>query len=150
MGDAMEHMTGRRKARAVVLQILYQDDLNPQHNPADDEQTLRQRLRRPELVRFANELLSGVRKFRQELDAKIEAVAENWSLSRMAVTDRNALRIGAYELLYTDVPPQVAIDEAVELAKTFGTQQSGPFVNGILDRLYRDIVLGCARTPEKS
>jgi len=150
VGDAMEHMSGRRKARAVVLQILYQDDLNPQHNPADDEQTLRQRLRHPELVRFASELLNGVRKFRQELDAKIEAVTENWSLSRMAVTDRNALRIGAYELLYTDVPPQVAIDEAVELAKTFGTQQSGPFVNGILDRLYRDIVLGCARTPEKS
>ncbi|MGB9688995.1 transcription antitermination factor NusB [Thermogutta sp.] len=145
----MEQMTGRRKARAVVLQILYQDDLNPQHNPADDEQTLRQRLRRPELVRFATELLSGVRKFRQELDAKIEAATENWSLSRMAVTDRNALRIGAYELLYTDVPPQVAIDEAVELAKTFGTQQSGPFVNGILDRLYREIILGCARTPEK-
>lgn len=141
-------MSGRTKARAVVLQILYQDDLNPQHNPAEDEAMLRQRLRHPELIEFAKELLSGVRKFRSTLDAKIAAVAENWSLNRMAVTDRNALRIGAYELLYTDTPPHVAIDEAVELAKMFGSQQSGAFVNGILDRLYRDMVVGSPPTTD--
>ena len=94
----------------------------------------------PELVAFAKSLLAGVRLYQREIDDRLSAVAENWSLSRMAITDRNILRLGAYELLYTDTPPRVVIDEAVELAKLFGSQQSGPFVNGILDRLYRDIM----------
>jgi N utilization substance protein B len=123
-----------------VVQILYQDDLNPQHSPAWDEDLIKRRLRHPQLVAFAQSLLTGVRLRQKELDAKLAAVAENWSLSRMAITDRNVLRLGAYELLYSDTPPRVVIDEAVELAKLFGTQQSGQFVNGILDRLYRDIV----------
>ena len=72
---------------------------------------------------------------RKELDAKIEIIAQNWSLRRMAPTDRNALRLGAYELLYTQTPPRVVIDEALELAKLFGSGQSAQFVNGILDRL---------------
>ena len=71
----------------------------------------------------------------RKLDAKIEIIAQNWSLRRMAPTDRNALRLGAYELLYTQTPPRVVIDEALELAKLFGSGQSAQFVNGILDRL---------------
>lgn len=130
----------RRNARIVVVQILYQDDVNPEHNPAWDEEWIKRRLRHPELVAFAKSLLAGVRLYQREIDDRLSAVAENWSLSRMAITDRNILRLGAYELLYTDTPPRVVIDEAVELAKLFGSQQSGPFVNGILDRLYRDIV----------
>jgi len=130
----------RRNARIVVVQILYQDDVNPEHNPAWDEEWMKRRLRHPELVAFAKSLLAGVRLYQREIDDRLSAVAENWSLSRMAITDRNILRLGAYELLYTDTPPRVVIDEAVELAKLFGSQQSGPFVNGILDRLYRDIV----------
>jgi N utilization substance protein B len=130
----------RRNARIVVVQILYQDDLNPQHSPVWDEDLIKRRLRHPQLVAFAQSLLAGVRLHQTELDAKLAAVTENWSLSRMAITDRNVLRLGAYELLYSDTPPRVVIDEAVELAKLFGTQQSGQFVNGILDRLYRDIV----------
>ena len=89
-------------------------------------------------MQFARSLVAGVRKYRDELDAAIEQSAENWSLSRMAATDRNVLRLGAYELQHTDTPPRVAIDEAVELAKRFGTSQSGPFVNGILDRLMQE------------
>ncbi len=65
----------------------------------------------------------------------IEQAAENWSLNRMAATDRNILRLGAYEILHTDTPDRVAIDEAVELAKRFGSAQSAQFVNGILDQL---------------
>ncbi|HOP77894.1 MAG: transcription antitermination factor NusB [Thermogutta sp.] len=130
----------RRNARIVVVQILYQDDVNPEHNPAWDEEWIKRRLRHPELVAFAKSLLAGVRLYQREIDDRLSAVAENWSLSRMAITDRNILRLGAYELLYTDTPPRVVIDEAVELAKLFGSQQSGPFVNGILDRLYRDIM----------
>jgi len=93
---------------------------------------------RRDSIEFGRSLVSGVRKTRPELDAQIEKAAENWSLSRMAATDRGVLRLGAYELLQTETPERVAIDEAVDLAKRFGTAQSGPFVNGILDRLLRD------------
>lgn len=138
VGSEKTHISDRRKARMVVVQILYQDDLNPQHQPSWDEDLIKRRLWRPELVEFGKNLLQGVRQNISELDRRIAAAAENWALSRMAVTDRNVLRLGAYELLYTATPPRVAIDEAVELAKLFGSQQSGQFVNGILDRLYRE------------
>ncbi len=128
-------MSRRTRARIVAFQVLYQDDLNPRCNPAVGEQLLRRRLRSGDLVEFAQGLVSGVRRNRAEIDALLERTAEHWSLRRMAATDRNVLRLGAYELLYGDTPPRVAIDEAVELAKRFGTAQSGQFVNGILDRL---------------
>jgi N utilization substance protein B len=73
--------------------------------------------------------------WRGMLDERIRSVAENWTLARMAPTDRNVLRLGAFEILQTDTPYQVVIDEAVELARKFGTAQSPQFVNGILDRL---------------
>ena len=128
-------MARRSRAREVALQVLYQDDLNPGHNPDDDEQFVRNRLHAPELVEFANSLVAGVRRNRQELDHVLAQTADHWSLERMAATDRNVLRLGAYELLWTDTPARVALDEAVELAKRFGTAQSGGFVNGILDHL---------------
>ncbi len=93
---------------------------------------------RRDSIEFGRSLVAGVRRNRAELDAQIERAAENWSLSRMAATDRNVLRLGAHELLHGTAPERVAIDEAVELAKRFGTAQSGPFVNGILDRLLRE------------
>jgi N utilization substance protein B len=86
-------------------------------------------------MEFGRGLIEGVRRNREQLDARITGAAEHWSLDRMAVTDRNVLRIGVYELLYTDTPPRVAVDEAVDLAKRYGASQSGPFVNGILDKL---------------
>ena len=87
------------------------------------------------MIEFAGGLLQGVRRNRQEMDVLIERAAANWSLHRIASTDRNVLRLGAYEVLYSDTPDRVAIDEAVELAKRFGSAQSAQFVNGILDRL---------------
>ena len=69
----------------------------------------------------------------------LSGAAENWTLARMAVTDRNILRMGAFEILYTTTPPRVAINEAVELAKRYGARQSPPFVNGLLDRLLREV-----------
>ena len=96
---------------------------------------INQRLDSPKLVEFARELVAGVRRNRGQLDQTIEQVAENWSLDRMAATDRNAIRLGAFEILHTDTPDRVAIDEAVELAKRFGSAQSGPFINGILDQI---------------
>jgi N utilization substance protein B len=128
-------MSRRSRARQVALQVLYQDDLNPQASLAAGETLIAKRLRSEELMEFARSLISGVRQKRQELDGLLETVAEHWSLPRMAATDRNILRLGAYELLHADTPPRVAIDEAVELAKRFGTAHSAQFVNGILDRV---------------
>ena len=128
-------MTRRSRARQVVFQILFQEDLNPASDPAEGEALLKRRLRTAEMVEFARELLVGVRTHREELDRAIEGVAEHWSLERMSVTDRNVLRLGAYEILHADTPDPVVIDEAIELAKRFGTAQSAAFVNGILDRL---------------
>ena len=82
-------------------------------------------------------LVAGVRRNRQELDTLLAQRAQNWSLQRMAVTDRNVLRLGAFEILFTETPDRVAINEAVDLARRFGSQQSAQFVNGILDRFLR-------------
>jgi N utilization substance protein B len=128
-------MARRSRARAVAFQVLYQDDLNPRNNPAVADALLAQRLKAEDLLEFARMLVAGVRRNREELDKLIAATAVNWSLHRMAATDRNVLRLGAYELLHVDTPPRVTIDEAVELAKRFGSAQSAQFVNGILDKL---------------
>lgn len=125
----------RTRAREMALQMLFQQDLNPDV-PADTvRELIIDRLREESLARFAWSLFAGVMESRAALDARIEAIAANWSLKRMAPTDRNVLRLGAFELLYTETPARVAIDEALELAKRYGTAQSSQFVNGILDRL---------------
>jgi transcription antitermination protein NusB len=131
-------MSRRSRAREVALQVLYQDDLNPRLNPAEADEFLQARLKVDELVEFARSLVAGVRRNRQELDSLLGRTADNWSLDRMAATDRNVLRLGAYEILFADTPDRVAINEAVELAKRFGTAQSAQFVNGILDRFVAD------------
>ncbi len=126
--------------------MLYQQDLNPDV-PADTvRELIVDRLRDESLARFAWRLFAGVMESRAALDAKIEAIASNWSLKRMAPTDRNVLRLGAFELLFTDTPPRVVIDEALELAKRYGAAQSSQFVNGILDRL----IPGGGKQPEES
>lgn len=127
-------MSRRSRAREVALQVLFQDDLNPGGNPAQADQFLAARLKHAELVEFGRSLVAGVRRNRTELDSLLARTADNWSLERMATTDRNVLRLGVYEILYTDTPGRVAINEAVELAKRYGAAQSAPFVNGILDR----------------
>ena len=128
-------MARRSRAREVAFQVLYQDDLNPRNNPAVGDQLIQDRLRAQDLVAFARELVAGVRQHRDEADALLEQTAANWSMKRMAATDRNVLRLGAYELLHGDAPGRVVIDEAVELAKRFGSAQSAQFVNGILDKV---------------
>lgn len=128
-------VTRRHKAREVVLKMLYQTDLNADV-PADTvREMIQDELKDEDLSRFAWSLFAGVMESRAALDQKIQQAAANWTLSRMAPTDRNAIRLGAFELLYTDTPPRVVIDEALELAKRYGGPQSSSFVNGILDRL---------------
>jgi len=133
-------MSRRSRAREVVLQLLYQDDLNPAPDIEAIEAFLRARLNnREDLVDFARDLRKGVRANREELDALLQERAANWSLARMAATDRNILRLGAFEILHTKTPDRVAINEAVELAKRYGAKQSPQFVNGILDRVLHDL-----------
>jgi transcription antitermination protein NusB len=128
-------MSRRSRAREIVIQVLYEDDLNPDRSPEAADLFLRNRLNDDqELIDFARSLLAGVRKHRTEIDQLLVERADNWTLERMAVTDRNILRLGAYEMLHGGTPERVAINEAVELAKRYGAKQSPQFVNGVLDR----------------
>jgi N utilization substance protein B len=132
-------MSRRSRAREVVLQVLYGDDLNPQRSQTVVDAFLAARLLEDAgLIQFAAELLAGVRRSRPQLDEILRTRADNWSLERMATTDRNILRLGAYEILHADTPGRVAINEAVELAKRYGARQSAQFVNGVLDRILNE------------
>jgi len=128
-------MPSRSRAREVALQALFQEDLNPRDSRDQLAPFVEARLKEDPLREFATSLVLGVLRNQGELDVLLESKADNWSLSRMAATDRNVLRLGAYEIRYTDTPDRVAINEAVELAKRFGSKQSSQFVNGILDKL---------------
>lgn len=129
----------RHQAREVVLQMLFQKDLNPDVTADMIREQIQEMLENNEpLCRFAWSLFAGTIESLKAIDTKIETVASHWKLSRMPPTDRNAIRLGAFELLYTDTPYPVVIDEALELAKSFGTAMSASFVNGILDKLVPD------------
>jgi transcription antitermination protein NusB len=130
-------MSRRSRAREVALQILFEDDVNPRPSVEQTKEFLSARLNSPDLEEFCLSLILGVRRNQRELDALLEQTADNWSLARMAATDRNVLRLGAYEFLFSDTPGRAAINEAVELAKRFGSANSAPFVNGILDKLLK-------------
>jgi N utilization substance protein B len=127
-------MSRRSRAREVALQLLFEDDVNPRTSVEATKQFLAGRLHNRELEEFCMSLVLGVRRNQAELDALLSKTADNWSVARMAATDRNVLRLGAFEILYTDTPDRAAINEAVELAKRYGSAQSAQFVNGILDR----------------
>ncbi|MBX3440823.1 MAG: transcription antitermination factor NusB [Planctomyces sp.] len=128
-------MARRSKAREVVLQMLYQVDLNSDVPREAIRLMMAERLDEPELLEFAWGLFTGVLEFRTLLDEKIQTIAPHWKLSRMPATDRNTLRLGAFELIQTTTPHRVVINEALELARKFGNQQSAQFVNGVLDKL---------------
>jgi transcription antitermination factor NusB len=124
----------------MALQVLYQADLLGDGCLAEIEGTLRADGHPGEVVDYAFALARGVREHRDAIDARLASAAQHWSVPRMAVVDRNVLRIGIEELLrHADVPPRVVINEAIELAKRFSTGASGAFVNGVLDRVRRDL-----------
>lgn len=132
-------MTTRRRVREILLQILYEEDLNPVRSETVADEFLARRMRKNKpLVAFGQGLLAGIRKNRREIDEMLGNNASNWSVKRMTVVDRNILRLAAYEMLYENLPPPVAINEAIELAKRYGHENSGQFVNGILDRIKRE------------
>ncbi len=138
-------MANRHLARSVAMQSLFQWDFNGRK----DEQIVKiLNVNIKEFApglddsQFATELAEGVLKNRDKIDSIIEKAAPEWPLEQVAMVDRNVLRIGLYELLFgsrKEVPPKVAINEAIELAKTFGSESSGRFVNGVLGTVYREI-----------
>ncbi len=126
----------RTLARTVAFQVLYQDDLNPGSANQFGESFLKDELPDHEQIRkFSQSLIDGVVLKKKEIDVKIGRVAENWAVDRMNPTDRNVLRIAVYEILFMKTPRPVVINEAVELAKRFGTTESAGFVNGVLDKI---------------
>ncbi len=138
----------RTKARELALQFLYQVDIRGEESLEAMDPFL-DRVGVPDEVRdFARDLVRGCREHHADIDQRIRDVAEHWDLSRMAVIDRNILRIAIYELLHrSDVPPKVAINEAIELGKKYSTKNSGGFINGILDRVRADIAEGAPSPP---
>lgn len=132
-------MSRRTRAREVALQLLFQRE----HNSGADRPAIEafavERIRDSDVRRFCLELFDGVVAHLEELDQKLSAAAENWRLARMTTVDRNLLRLGAFEILcQKETPPAVALDEAIELARRFGSADSSAFVNGVLDRLRRE------------
>jgi len=126
----------RSMVRNVLFQILYQEELNPGSLERLSESYIAQELPRHEpLLKFAKQLLQQTLDHREAIDEQLAALSRNWTLARMSPTDRSILRLAASEILYSDTPKAIAINEAVELAKKFGTKDSAAFVNGILDRV---------------
>lgn len=143
-------MASRRRAREFALQALYNADLAEGRATValnglwagllDGEGLDDSRGPESEEVEFAQRVVLGVEARRDEIDALIEACSTNWRIPRMPVVDRNILRLAAFELMgCDDIPPTVSINEAVELAKRFGAAESRAFVNGIVDRMARQL-----------
>lgn len=128
-------MSGRSAARRFVLQMLYLLDQNPEADLDRIQSELRKEFTDPTLREFSWALITGVASSRDDIDELIRKTATNWRLERMAPTDRNVLRLGIFEMTRYGTPAAVVIDEAVEIAREFGTEHSGSFVNGILDKL---------------
>jgi N utilization substance protein B len=129
-------MAKRSRAREVAVQLLFQRDHNPTVARPYIERFVKDRLRDPALQPFCLGLYDGVVDHQAEIDERLTAAAENWRLTRMSTVDRNILRLGAFELLFSfETPPAVALDEAILLAKRYGAKDSPGFVNGVLDKL---------------
>ena len=143
-------MASRRRAREFALQALYTAEINDAGTSAglqslwsgllDGEGLEGSRPAESEEIEFAQRIVFGVDEHRASIDELIEQCSTNWRLPRMPVVDRNILRMAAFELMHClDIPPNVSVNEAVELAKTFGTAESRAFVNGIVDRMGRHL-----------
>ncbi len=135
----------RTRAREIALQVLFQFDVRGEGYGSEIGKTVAQLCGdeaegEGEVGEFAARLVDGTLQHRGAIDERLQSVTKNWDLRRMATVDRNVLRMAVYELAHCDdVPPKVAINEAIELGKKFSTANSGGFVNGILDRIRIDL-----------
>ena len=135
-------MGKRREGREVALQLLFHWDLNVQQPVVGTELEMFWEFRPalPGVRTFATNLLNGVVAHQPTIDEKISKYTANYELRRISAVDRNILRMAIYEMFFAeDVPPIVAINEAIDIAKKFGTEESGKFVNGVLDRVKLDL-----------
>ena len=130
-------MRKRTRSRECALQILYAFDIRKTVSLAELANDYWQKNIEDEIIReFSMVLVDGTLNHRKDIDKFIAAYADNWRIERMAVIDRNIIRMATFELLYMEqIPPKVAINEAVDLAKKFGDDESGRFVNGVLDKI---------------
>lgn len=138
-------MPSRHIARSIVLQSLYEWDFRNEKN-LDIEKVLEKDINEfgqgINEQEFMEKLAKGVLEHKEAIDKIIEKSAPEWPLAQITIVDRNVLRIGIYELLFGDkkeVPPKVAINEAIELAKSYGGESSGRFINGVLGTIYREM-----------
>ena len=134
-------MSTRRKSRELALQALYQWNITRQDpflildqqkvnfSPADEEDE------------FAQQIIVGVLEHYNHIDELIEKFSEHWRLDRISIIDRNILRMAIFELLFReDIPPRVTLNEAIDLGKRFGSEDSSSFINGILDRIQKEVI----------
>ncbi len=130
-------MGSRRRARELAVQVLFHLEYSP-GDPEEAFELLCKNFSVPRGTReYAKELVLGVGERLEELDGLIREASRNWRLERMSRVDRNILRMAAYELIHVrDVPPKVSMDEAVELGKRYGAEDSAAFINGVLDNIY--------------
>ncbi len=136
---------GRRKSRQRAVQVLYQVDMRGLSADAAIDAFFESLVDSEESSKeesgddtFLRELVHGTLGKKEALDSKIQSHAQHWKVGRMSAVDRNVLRLGVYEMLYTDTPPPVAIDEAIEVARRFSGDESVAFINGILDAIRKD------------
>lgn len=145
-------MGERRRGRECALQMLFCLDLGG-GQPAEVAQgfwTQQEGASSPEVAAFAERLTRGVAAERAEIDRQIAAAIEHWRIERLAVVDRNVLRIAVWELQHElGTPPAVIIDEAIEIARTFGGEGSAAFVNGVLDAIHRRLAEGATPPPDQ-
>lgn len=133
-------MGKRRRAREAAIQYHFWRDLQHGETPERIEDFWEFCPVKPNVREFAQPLIQGMVEHLTEIDDRIRKYCENYNLDRISAVDRNVLRLAIYEMLYRDdIPPVVSINEAIELAKTFGGAESGGFVNGILDRVRKDL-----------
>ncbi|MFO7740156.1 MAG: transcription antitermination factor NusB [Desulfatiglandaceae bacterium] len=135
-------MGRRRKARELAIQVLFHLEFNAD-DPRESFDLICENFRSQESLKpFSSQLVHGVCAKREELDELIAHASNNWRLERMARLDKCILRLATYELLFVeDIPPKVSIHEAVDLGKKFGGEDSGGFINGILDNIYNTLLL---------
>lgn len=129
----------RRKARELALRMLYQMETNSEDTDRALARYCESFPYQQDVIDYTWVLLSGIEREKDAIDGLIKSASDNWRLDRITYVDINILRLGIYEMLYSeDVPPKVAIDEAIEIGKKYGNEDSREFINGVLDRVLKD------------
>ena len=143
--------TKRTAAREAALQLLFTHDLNDGIVREDVLRHLREQLPDADAQEFALSLYDGTLAHQDDIDERIRTAADNWRLERIAILDRNAIRLGAYELMHGEAGPAgVVMNEMIEMARKFGSNESPGFVNAVLDRIYREWTAAKKSAPVES